>query len=162
MPRSERIGQAVRRAAALHPGPGYVARWTCAFDARGGADRPGRGEIRRHARHAGAARLGGAGAARRGAHAYRGALCRGRKQVGKSRDFSFTRPRRQRASPPGATKTGTFHSDGRGDGARLHWGHPKHFLLPLLLLLLLLLPLATSQDPTQSQKRRFIKVRRMT
>jgi len=40
----------------------------------------------------------------------------------KNRGFSFRRPRRLRAPPLGATKTGTFRSDGSGDGARLHWG----------------------------------------
>ena len=35
----------------------------------------------------------------------------------KSRDCSLRRPRRLRAPPPWATKAGTFHSDGCGDGA---------------------------------------------
>jgi hypothetical protein len=46
----------------------------------------------------------------------------------KNRDFSYRRQRRQRASPLGATKAGTFHSDGRGDGARLHRGQEKQGL----------------------------------
>ena len=46
----------------------------------------------------------------------------------KSRDFSFTRPQRQRASPPVATKAGTFHSHGHSDSARLHRGQQKHRL----------------------------------
>ena len=48
--------------------------------------------------------------------------------MGKNRDFSFRRPRRRRASPPGATKSGTFHSDGHGDCARLHRGPQKQGL----------------------------------
>jgi hypothetical protein len=42
-PRSGRNGQAARRAVAVHPGVGHVVRWACAFDVRGGADRPGCG-----------------------------------------------------------------------------------------------------------------------
>jgi len=49
----------------------------------------------------------------------------------KNKDFSLRRPRRQRASPPGATKAGAFHSDGRGDGSRLHRSSAAALLNPI-------------------------------
>jgi hypothetical protein len=71
----------------------------------------------------------------------------------KNRDFSYRRQRRQRASPLGATKAGTFHSDGRGDGARLHRGQEKQGLFTQTAT-------ATARVSTGGNKSRDFSLRR--
>ena len=72
----------------------------------------------------------------------------------KNSDFPLRRPRRPRAPPPpGATQTGTFHSDGHGDCARLHKGQQKQGLFTQTAT-------ATTRASTMGNKSRDISLRR--
>jgi len=71
----------------------------------------------------------------------------------KNKEFSLRQPRRLRASAPGATKTGFFHSDGRGDSARLHWGQQKQGLFTLTAA-------ATARASTGGKKNKDFSLRR--
>jgi hypothetical protein len=70
-----------------------------------------------------------------------------------NRDVPLRRPQRLRALPPGATKTGAFHSDGDGDCARFHHGQQQPGLFTQAAA-------ATQRASTRGNKNRDFSLRR--